>query len=124
MNPYYSGPPSDHFDGLRFFNPDGVDTDRIMFDDLAAFAAHIRRNDPVTRHTLFDLAVVVTTATTPDEAAALAKRMRQIGLKRFVMGSDYDLSTPKSSDHLTRAKLPLSNREWRVIARNCAPWAC
>ena len=24
-NPYYSGPPSDHFDGLRFFNPDGVE---------------------------------------------------------------------------------------------------
>jgi predicted TIM-barrel fold metal-dependent hydrolase len=99
-------------------------TDQIMFDDLAAFAAHIRRNDPVTRHTLFDLAVVVTTATTPDEAAALAKLMRQIGLKRFIMGSDYDLSTPKSTDDLTRAKLPLSNREWRVVARNCAPWAC
>jgi hypothetical protein len=62
-------------------------TDQIMFDDLAAFAAHIRRNDPVTRHTLFDLTAVVTTATTPDEAAALAKLMRQIGLKRFVMGS-------------------------------------
>jgi hypothetical protein len=28
MNPYYSGPLSDHFDGLRFFNPDQVDTDR------------------------------------------------------------------------------------------------
>lgn len=23
-NPYYSGPVSDHFDGMRFFNPDGV----------------------------------------------------------------------------------------------------
>ena len=99
-------------------------TDQIMFDDLAAFAAHIRRNDPVTRHTLFDLAVVVTTATTPNEAAGLAKLMRQIGLKRFVMGSDYDLSTPKSTDDLIRAKLHLSNREWHVVARNCAPWAC
>jgi predicted TIM-barrel fold metal-dependent hydrolase len=101
-------------------------TDQVMFDDLAAFAAHIRRNDPVTRHTLFDLAEVVTTETTSDEAAALAKLMRQIGPKRFVMGSDYDFnsSTPKSTDDLTRAKLPLSNREWRVVARNCAPWAC
>jgi L-ascorbate metabolism protein UlaG (beta-lactamase superfamily) len=34
MNPYYSGPPSDHFDGLRFFNPDGVDTDRSFRDLL------------------------------------------------------------------------------------------
>ncbi|WFU01491.1 MBL fold metallo-hydrolase [Rhizobium sp. CB3171] len=24
-NPYYQGPTSDHFDGLRFFNPDGVE---------------------------------------------------------------------------------------------------
>ncbi len=23
-NPYYQGPASDHFDGLRFFNPGGV----------------------------------------------------------------------------------------------------
>ena len=23
-NPYYSGPVSDHFDGVRFFNPDGT----------------------------------------------------------------------------------------------------
>lgn len=29
-NPYYSGPPSDHFDGLRFFNPDHPATDRSL----------------------------------------------------------------------------------------------
>lgn len=34
MNPYYSGPPSDHFDGLRFFNPDHPDTDRGLRDLL------------------------------------------------------------------------------------------
>ena len=28
MNPYYSGLQSDNFDGLRFFNPDHVETDR------------------------------------------------------------------------------------------------
>ncbi|MGA7964850.1 MAG: MBL fold metallo-hydrolase [Gammaproteobacteria bacterium] len=28
VNPYYSGQPSDHFDGLRFFNPDHLATDR------------------------------------------------------------------------------------------------
>ena len=27
-NPYYSGPPNDHFDGVRFFNPGHPDTDR------------------------------------------------------------------------------------------------
>jgi L-ascorbate metabolism protein UlaG (beta-lactamase superfamily) len=34
VNPYYSGPPSDHFDGLRFFNPDHPDTDRSLRDLL------------------------------------------------------------------------------------------
>lgn len=31
-NPYYSGPPSDHFDGLRFFNPGHPPTDRSLAD--------------------------------------------------------------------------------------------
>ena len=34
MNPYYSGPAGDHFDGLRFFNPDHPNTDRGIGDLL------------------------------------------------------------------------------------------
>ena len=34
VNPYYSGQPSDHFDGLRFFNPDHLETDRSLRDLL------------------------------------------------------------------------------------------
>ncbi|WP_116090182.1 MBL fold metallo-hydrolase [Sphingomonas crusticola] len=33
-NPYYSGPVSDHFDGVRFFNPDHPNTDRSLSDVL------------------------------------------------------------------------------------------
>jgi L-ascorbate metabolism protein UlaG (beta-lactamase superfamily) len=33
-NRYYDGPASDHFDGLRFFNPDHPDTDRSLRDVL------------------------------------------------------------------------------------------
>ncbi len=33
-NSYYEGPPSDHFDGVRFFNPDHPDTDRGPRDML------------------------------------------------------------------------------------------
>ncbi|WP_157220589.1 MBL fold metallo-hydrolase [Flavisphingomonas formosensis] len=33
-NPYYRGPRSDHFDGLRFFNPDHAETDRGLRDML------------------------------------------------------------------------------------------
>ncbi|HEY2402741.1 MAG TPA: hypothetical protein VGI23_20470 [Steroidobacteraceae bacterium] len=31
-NRYYSGPTSDHFDGLRFFNPGQPPTDRSLRD--------------------------------------------------------------------------------------------
>jgi L-ascorbate metabolism protein UlaG (beta-lactamase superfamily) len=34
VNPYYSGPSSDHFDGLRFFNPDHPETDHGFRDLL------------------------------------------------------------------------------------------
>jgi L-ascorbate metabolism protein UlaG (beta-lactamase superfamily) len=34
VNPYYSGLPSDHFDGLRFFNPGHCGTDRGLRDLL------------------------------------------------------------------------------------------
>jgi glyoxylase-like metal-dependent hydrolase (beta-lactamase superfamily II) len=33
-NPYYEGPPSDHFDGLRFFNPPGPARDKGLADVL------------------------------------------------------------------------------------------
>jgi L-ascorbate metabolism protein UlaG (beta-lactamase superfamily) len=33
-NPYYDGPPSDHFDGLRFFNPSAPSTDKSYRDLL------------------------------------------------------------------------------------------
>jgi predicted TIM-barrel fold metal-dependent hydrolase len=99
-------------------------TDRVMFDDLQTFAVHIARNDPATRHVLFDLSGVVSAATTTEEATALAALMRRIGLSRFLMGSDYDFSTPRATDDLARAKLPLANKEWQKIARNCAPWTC
>ena len=93
-------------------------TDRVMFDDLKTFALHIAQDDPLTRHVLFDLSGVLTTATTQGEAAALAALMRRIGLGRFVMGSDFDFSTPEATDDLARAKLPLTQKEWRKIARN------
>ncbi|UUR07216.1 MBL fold metallo-hydrolase [Sphingomonas glaciei] len=33
-NPYYDGPPSDHFDGTRFFNPPGPASDKGLGDVL------------------------------------------------------------------------------------------
>jgi len=52
QNRYYQGPPSDHFDGLRFFNPGQAPTDRGLKDvlrwKLAPGVAKWPRSVPVT----------------------------------------------------------------------------
>ncbi len=52
QNRYYQGPPSDHFDGLRFFNPGQAPTDRGLGDvlrwKLARGVAKWPRSVPVT----------------------------------------------------------------------------
>ena len=98
--------------------------DELMFDNLEVFAAHIAAHDPLTRHVIFDLASVITPTTTAQDAAHLVALMRKIGLSRFVVGSDYDGTTPKTTDELDREKLPLSAQEWRAVVRNCVPWVC
>ena len=42
-NPYDAGPPSDHFDGLRFFNPGAGSTD-CPFSDILKWKP---RDEPV-----------------------------------------------------------------------------
>lgn len=99
-------------------------TDRVTLEDLAIFAAHIARHEPATRHVLFDLSGVATSAMAQEEAATLVELMRRIGLTRFVLASDYDFFTPRATGEQLRAKLPLSDAEWQTLAHNCAPWAC
>ena len=43
-NPYYHGPPGDHFDGLRFFNPGEPTTDRSL-GDIIRWRRTARRAD-------------------------------------------------------------------------------
>lgn len=51
-NPYYDGSPSDHFDGLRFFNPPGPARDKSLADvlrwQLTGNKAPWAKNVPVT----------------------------------------------------------------------------
>ena len=74
MNPYYSGPPSDHFDGLRFFNPDHPDTDRGLRDllrwKLKETAAPWPRSVPV-RQTVPDARIAGLRATIVGHASVL-----------------------------------------------------
>ena len=78
-NPYYSGLPSDHFDGLRFFNPDHPDTDRGFRDllrwKLKEKAAPWPRSVPV-RPTIPDASVPGLRATVVGHASVLIQSDR------------------------------------------------
>lgn len=100
----------------------GLDEPTLMA--LSAYAAAIRQHAPGTENLFFDLAAVVTKDKT-DSALLnrLVALMREIGLSRFVMGSDWPATyTPQEYNTLLGSKLPLTRDEWLVILSNRAPW--
>lgn len=90
---------------------------------LRVFADHIAKNDPATRHLLFDLSFVPMPEETAAEAAELAKEIRRIGIDRFVFGSDFNEDTPIHQIENLR-RLGLTPEEIDKLKRQCAPWAC
>lgn len=92
---------------------------------MAEFATAAERRDPRMRNIYFDVAVNVTADTTPADGALIARRMRQIGVRKFLYGSDL---TPaggsiRSGWDIFRTKVPLAEAEMRRIAGNRLPLA-
>jgi predicted TIM-barrel fold metal-dependent hydrolase len=87
---------------------------------MAVFGAAAERNDARLRNMYFDVATIVATETTPEEAALVAKRVRQVGASRVLYGSD--LSPPGGSIRagweIFHDRVPLSEAEFRTIAGN------
>lgn len=87
---------------------------------MAVFADAAQRRDPRMRNLYFDVAANVTEEVTPADSALIVRRMRQIGLGRFLYGSD--LSVPGGSVRagweIFRAKVPLTPRELQMIVSN------
>jgi uncharacterized protein len=94
---------------------------------LEAFA-HLREaGDPRTRNLYFDFAGIVTGRMGEREAALMVQRMRQIGLDRVLFASDAAPGTtvnPSAAEQWreVRRRLPLTDEELRVVARNQAPY--
>ena len=108
----------------------GGGLDKGVLSVLAVFADAIRDKPTLTRHLVFDLAMVpdlfsnarkLSAAASDD--VALGKTMRSIGLNRFVPGSDYtfglDLRAYYSNQ---KASLALGDADWRAIAHNQAAY--
>jgi predicted TIM-barrel fold metal-dependent hydrolase len=94
-------------------------------DVMAVFGDAAERRDPRMRNLYFDVATIVAAETTPDEAALVAKRARQVGTSHVLYGSD--LSPPGGSIRagweIFRSKVPLTDAEFRTIAGNLTRFA-
>lgn len=94
--------------------------------DLAAaeFARAFRRGDPRVKHVWIDATTIVTPGVSAEERGRMATRLRQIGVKRILYGSDAATGgglTPKEGWAAFQT-LPLTGAEFRTIAGNVPPY--
>jgi predicted TIM-barrel fold metal-dependent hydrolase len=98
---------------------------------LRAFAEAMQRNPQDSQRLYFDLAMVPDlfanegkVAAKPDDVAALESLMQQIGLKRFLLASDYtDGLSLRAYYANEKAALAMSSADWHQLATNVAPYA-
>ncbi|HEX8829717.1 MAG TPA: amidohydrolase family protein [Longimicrobium sp.] len=94
----------------------GAQGDEVM----AAFGEAAERGSRGMRNLYFDVATNVTEETSAEEAALIARRLRQVGMRRVLYGSD--LSPPGGSVRagweIFRTKVPLTRAEIATIAAN------
>jgi predicted TIM-barrel fold metal-dependent hydrolase len=94
---------------------------------MATYAEAIASGDPRTKNLYFDVTNCVTLRhdQSDEELNLIAKRLRQVGLKRIFFGSDMstDTNPPPGSWWIAfRRKIPLTDDELRVIADNVPPY--
>jgi predicted TIM-barrel fold metal-dependent hydrolase len=100
------------------------DYDPVTDSALSVFVEAIARHDPRVKNLWFDVTSVVMAGITPEKAKLVAARIRQIGLRRVVYGSDAHAAgnpAPREGWAAFR-QLPLTANEFRIIAGNLAPY--
>ena len=91
---------------------------------MALLAEAFERRDPRTGNLWFDVASCVDVNISAANAALVVKRLRQVGVKRILYGTDAavgDNLRPRESWAAFR-KLPLTEAEFKQIAKNVAPY--
>jgi predicted TIM-barrel fold metal-dependent hydrolase len=93
---------------------------------MAIFANAVAAKDPRVRNVYFDVTTVVTTDTTPENAALIVARIRQVGVRRVLFGADLSLGgnpPPAEAWAAFRSRLRLTEKEFKTIASNSPPYS-
>ena len=91
---------------------------------LSVFVAAISKNDPRMKHVYFDVSGVAGYGEWEKKAELISKRIRQLGTRRVLFGSDgFGGGNLAPADAWAAFKrLPLSEDEFRIIETNTAPY--
>ena len=91
---------------------------------LAVFVDAIRRRDPHMAHVYFDISGVAGIGHWEGKKDLIAARIRQIGVRRILWGSDGAFGGGMTPAQALSAfqQLPLSAQEFRTIYTNLAPY--
>jgi predicted TIM-barrel fold metal-dependent hydrolase len=94
-------------------------------DAFEVYANAAANNDPRMKNVYVDVASDVIRNTPPETLELVAKRLRQFGLRRVLFGSDrspgFGNDSPKDAWEAFR-RLPLTEKEFRTVAENVAPY--
>lgn len=92
---------------------------------LAAFAEAVSSGHPATKNLYFDISDAALVAGGSEETLrTIAQRIRQIGVKRILYGSDAAGTHPPPHEAwaMFRKDIPLTEEEFRIIADNVLPY--
>lgn len=94
-------------------------------DAFEVYATAAASNDPRMKNVYVDVASMVTRDTSPETLKLVAQRLRQFGLRHVLFASDrspgFGNDSPKDAWEAFR-RLPLTEKEFRIVAENVAPY--
>lgn len=92
---------------------------------FGVLADAISMGDARTHNLYFDVTTVATDRTTSENGALIARRIRQVGIRRILFGADLAVGgnpSPREGWAIFREKIPLADTEFASIAASIAPY--
>jgi len=109
---------------IAHFTGGGNPNDTPADEAVGAFIDAIRRKDPRVKKLYFDLALVTPPDMSAERRTWVAQRIREIGVKHVLYGSDGGDPTDPPPKVTVQAfhSLPLTKKEFAAIEKNVAPY--